>query len=357
MKTLKAALSFILMVFTLCVTISAYAEEHKKCYLNDNVYIENTISETDSTAGTYIGTVQTWSLDDLISILQLDDFKDCVPEKRESELVLSHNDDLLSITAADGNEPFETMNISYMSSKLDKYDFIFQSYARALAGLETSSELSFLSQEDVVNRYTAILEQLLPGMTPVCSEIWGYSVEDLNTVRGWLSENDEMYMAFLESGKIADTADFETGDEAYTVLFTFELNGIPVFDCNDVGLNYYSDNEKALANEMYCSISITKDGIIDFSLMNCVSISSKESESALISAMDAASIAAQRYEDVIRTTPVILSDVKLEYMPLIQDDGTIYFVPTWYFRAASEDNPRLTLEACRINAITGEILN
>ena len=354
---MKKTIVMILTVILLCAAVSAFAENDGKHYLNENVYIIDVAEEAEIMASVYNGVVQTWDVSELFHFFQFDTSKPYVTDDRGYQLIITNDQEMLSVSAAEGNRSPEAFNIYYMNTEADAYSSLFQKQARYLSGLTQSTELKFMPEQEVINQCMNLLERLLPGVTPVCAEVWGYSADDLNTVKAWLLENDEMYAAFVESEKIKVPDVFGIDDEVYKMLFTFEIEGIPIFNCNEVGLTTYSENEKALAKEMYCDITFGQSGIIDFSLMNCAALGSESSRSRVISELDAADRAAKRYEDVIRTSPVVLRDACLEYMPLIQSDGRLQFVPTWYFCAVPENNPKLVIEACRINAITGDVIN
>lgn len=251
-----------------------------------------------------------------------------------------------------------THSISYNKvDQTNKYTMLLDYSARYLSGITAPSELSFMSSADAVAQCTALLKELCAGVEPVCTDVCGFTVDELDTIRGYLLENDDMYATFAESGKVAASYEFTAADEVYTLKFIFQLDGLPVYNNEEPALSIYSENERAAADQMYCNIVLGQEGILNFTLENCAQVEGELERGQVIPALDAAKVAAERYADVIMDGRIAFTEVYLEYLPLIQADGSLRFTPAWCMVAAMEGAQQYPIEACRINALTGEVIN
>lgn len=351
----KAVISMILVSILILSSVISFADA-VPYEVADGVIVTAELDSNTYDMAVFNGKYQSLNIDNIASMLKFDTSADAKKTDTVATTLLESTSETISISYYDAEMQYlETIN--YYKTQSNIYSMMMGEANRHFSGISGADELGFMPKQDAIALCTDIIGQLMPGLNVVCADACGYTAADLNGIKAWLLENDEMYSGFCESGKVSPPDEFNGKHEVYALNFAFELDGTHVFGDGEIGLSVWSESERKAAEKMYASALVDRTGIIRMELCGLAQVEGEAKRGQTITAHEAAKIAAERYADVIMSVNVEFGSAYLEYMPLVQGESELRFVPTWCIVASPEGQPNMVLEACRINALTGEVIN
>lgn len=114
-----------------------------------------------------------------------------------------------------------------------------------------------------------------------------------------------------------------TGDDYYFISLDFKIDNIPTYSGN--AFYYAPNNSNAIIGSKY-TIVFTKDGIVYASINNIKDTDKASVEEAdIISLDEAKALMQQKIDSVIWDGEIEINDMKLEYLPIPQNDLGEYF--------------------------------
>lgn len=351
----KAIVSIVLasMLMLSSATPFVYAAPYE---VADGVVVTSELDANTYDVAVFDGRCLNMKVDNVIDIFMIDGTLETEKSILNEMVSWENSSGAISITYYDIEMQYPK-TINYRKAQSEIYNMMMGESIRRFSEISCADELSFMPKQDAIAQCMDIIGQLMLGLNVVCTDACGYTAADLNGIKAWLLENDEMYSEFCESGKISPPDEFKDEHEVYALNFAFELDGTHVFGNGEIGLSVRSENERKAAEKMYGSALVDRTGVIRMELCGLAQVEGEAERGQTITAHEAAKIAAERYADVIMSVNVEFGSAYLEYMPLVQGESELRFVPTWCIVASPEGQPNMVLEACRINALTGEVIN
>lgn len=287
-----------------------------------------------------------------------------MPDAKEDELQIDRSEDGSMITHQE-----ETININpgILRYSKDK-EIIFISELFSLAEFSNrleSRELKFMSSRQAADKAAALIEQLGLGTITGEAKISGFTKEDLTDIQKYFMEYDEDFRVQCETGKLQSRDHFQDEDEMYRIKYVFEQDGLPVFGFEDPPMQMMGGiDAPLLATPMEATVYISSSGVRRIELYGAVDGNMKVSEDKEIILLDDVKKALiKKYEDVILTQEMKVTDIWLEYVPVIdiEEDNAVDLIPVWccesYIDHSNEEEGFSALRyADRFHAFTGEAI-
>lgn len=176
--------------------------------------------------------------------------------------------------------------------------------------------------------------------------------EDLTKVQEAIMK-DEEYSDILNRKKLGDN-DFGNNTEVYYFEYSFMINNIQVFGHEDPMIQYSGDTP-LLAQSMRVKIIMSDAGIQMFSMEGVLDkLTKNHNEAEIIGYEGIKKSLEKKFGDVILTDEYKVTNVWMEYFPLIKSDSfeEVEVIPVWC--CDFEINGEVIDYTLRFNAFTGE---
>lgn len=176
--------------------------------------------------------------------------------------------------------------------------------------------------------------------------------KDLNKIQEKIMKDDD-YKDILKAKKLGNNQ-FNSKTEIYYLEYSFVINDIPVFGHDDPMMQLSGDNP-LLAQSMRAKIIISKSGIEELFLEGVLDNLVKSSDKAEIIGYEGIKEALEKkFGDVILTDKYKLTNIWMEYFPLIESDSfsKVEVIPVWC--CDFEINGKAIDYTLRFHALTGE---
>jgi hypothetical protein len=195
----------------------------------------------------------------------------------------------------------------------------------------------FSDVEGAQNHVSAVLNNFFAtdNITPCCT-IYAFEHIVLQAEQDRLMENDEIYRAYYEFGKIKTISQWSDMDNVYYTRFTFAINGIPLLD---KPFSLLDEREiRAFVGESVVSAR----GLEYLLIEGMLRILAHEEVQAVISVDALLEKVRQKYDDIILTNPVTVTNMRVVYCPIpdISDDTDITLTPMWEVTTSSVTTER-----------------
>lgn len=118
-------------------------------------------------------------------------------------------------------------------------------------------------------------------------------------------------------------------EEAYAIVYPVQYNGVNITD-----FGYWNSGKEVFALGSRILGVVSEQGLIHLYCTGLYNqIEETESNVSCISLEAALTQIKKKYEDILLTDPIIITNISLEYVPLATDsDSTVFeFVPAWVF--------------------------
>ena len=242
---------------------------------------------------------------------------------------------------------------SFIYRKNDYVDYIdtLCSYAKETK-LKMEKHLKFGTREDVKDRAEKLLAKFNVGCELDEPYIVALNSKDLSEIQKKIVKDDN-YKDILAAKNLGNSS-FEKEMEIYYLEYSFVLDDIHVFGYEDPTVQYSGDNP-LIGHNMRMTVIFSKSGIERFSLEGVLNVLKKESKNVeLIGYEGIKKALRKRFGDVILTEPYKVTNIWMEYFPLIRKDSfdQVDVVPVWC--CDFEINGEVANYTLRFHAVTGE---
>lgn len=226
-----------------------------------------------------------------------------------------------------------------------------------------AKEKSIVSEKDLefatIEKATREVEEFISKFDIGCElgepNIIALNGKDLKKVQEKImKDNDYNCEHSVLSTKKLGNSYFDSNSEIYYFEYSFVINHIQVFGYDDPTVQYSGDNP-LLARNMRAIIMISNSGIEKFSLEGVLDNLAKNSGKAEIIGYDGIKKALEKkFGDVILTDKYKVTNIWMEYFPLIKSDSfnQVEVIPVWC--CDFEINGEIVNYTLRFHALTGE---
>ena len=214
-----------------------------------------------------------------------------------------------------------------------------------------SSELSFASTDEAYSMAMNAIETLpLPeefGQYSACIDIVPFSYETITMVIDEVSANDWWLKPSHEERSRALTKD----DEFYLVDVSFILDDVPL-----TTVQYGLTNERYVYGSRI-RMYINRDGIAWLSVVgNLYTPIDYLPTDSLLQPLELMKELGSFFDEIIMNRPMLITDIKLEYVPIPMDRASTYQLkPVWLIMLIEEGSDMGVW--LMVDAITGQFLN
>ena len=240
-----------------------------------------------------------------------------------------------------------------MSSVLELFGF-----AKRMEALE-EKELSFMSAQEAVQRSRTMLEQLEIGAEFGDAAVYAADGSELLQLQEAMRQ-DEAFGQMYEIGKMKVT-EFDPTEEIYYIEQAFTVEGIPVYGKNAPAFRMMGGVDAPMrACKMYAEVLLSDEGVLYAAVSGALEDKMEEAEKSALLGMDGIRNALlKKFGDVILTDVYVVSDIQLEYLPLVDEvyPEQIRVTPVWCCSVrlySEEENLADKRIAFRFDAFTGE---
>lgn len=219
-------------------------------------------------------------------------------------------------------------------------------------GLTTEKDLDFMTASDARVAAENLLKSISVGCDPDLTLI-AASADDLQYFQETMRQDPE-YSELYNAG-VYTTYNFSDNDSLYYIDYSFQMGGIPVLGRKDPAIQMSGDGP-LIAYSMQGHLMISQDGIMGCELIGVLDGTVVAQQPETIIQEDGIYDAlAAKFGDVILADQYTVTNIQLEYFPLIKEDSfnAVELIPTWCCEFAI-DGMEDSGYALRFNAITGE---
>lgn len=215
-------------------------------------------------------------------------------------------------------------------------------------------ELPGLSREAAEALVTGIIEKLDMTGTP---EIDAFVGLDHAAIEEYAARRfkEEDYAWLLDIGKLVELHDLTEDDDAYYIRMSFTLDGLPLYGDGDHRLE--SGGEPISVSNASLEATVVGGELVDFALEGCYSLSGAEVRTEPVIDFDTLmGKVKEKYDLLIPSSPVVFTDVFMEYLPHRVTNVDCDLRPYWVLEYGymSADGSLKIAGAERFNAVTGE---
>ena len=261
------------------------------------------------------------------------------------------NDENFSITCGDESLIAGMGYLKYI--KNDKYSYIESliDYARE-KGLIEQKDLEFSSLEIAQTETLKSLIKFEVGADFVCDEVSAASKEDLIRFQEMM-KSDPDYSGFFQSGKYSEFT-LTDEDAVYYFKYSFSSDGLPILGIDDPPVMSMSE-DGLLARPMSAVAIYSNEGIAVIRLDGVVDRLEQGESNDTIQYQGIKDALIKKFGDVILTEDYTVTDIWLEYFPLIASDSfqKVELIPAWCCVVSIGGETDGSM-AVRFNAVTGE---
>lgn len=261
------------------------------------------------------------------------------------------------ITFGDESIGFEIGSMRYIKNNDITYLSAIASYG-AEAGLLEEKDLAFMPEEQAMQEAESFFAELDLSVDLGEKKILALSKENMSDIQDRM-KNEEHYKSFYESGRFQERT-FDADDEMYYMKFAFSLDGLPVLGPTDPEVEMVGGVDSAsIAFPMEATVLLSDAGICRMDMYGLPGKLTEESEKQEMIGFDEIREGIiKKFGDVILTEDYNLSEIWLEYFPLIKAGSSkkeIDLIPVWccVFDIDTETDFEVDY-ALRLNAFTGE---
>lgn len=273
-------------------------------------------------------------------------------EKNPYNSQYSSGDDQLNITLPGGS-------LKYNTSHSDDILNIFDLEDNKNEDKYKLKKLDFMTKEEAIKKASEMLKKI--NITPYgIPKVYSLDYTSLKQEQDRLMREDSGFKDFVNLGKIKLKDSWSKDDDCYFLSFYIGINGLP---CSSV--NFTTKNESGALPGSYVNILISKNGIEScdaFAIYR--EKSSVGNTSSLISIEQALNKLSQKYNDVITSDKLTVTNISLAYTAKATsrtgDTVNVELTPTWIFdvKQKGTDSKKGGISqrtvVVRINAIDGK---
>ena len=190
-------------------------------------------------------------------------------------------------------------------------------------------ELSFVSRQEAAGQAEDFLSELDIGCEPSTPQIIALDGNDLNRIQEQIMQ-DEEYRDILKAKNLGDMS-FDEGMEIYFLEYSFTLDDIHVFGKDDPAIQSSGEDPLAAQN-MGATFIISRSGMERVFLEGLVAPLPERSDKIdMIDYNGIKEALEKKFGDVILTEEYRITNIWLEYFPLIRKDSfyEVDIVPVW----------------------------
>lgn len=310
--------------------------------LDENLYIDATLSMPDVELNQYITKLKKFELDDILTYIY--------PDSTELERT---KDDVGGISYGDSYIGGDWGSLQYSKDENSSYMQMICGYANDKK-LAEKKDLQFESVAEAKNEIIKLVDKLGIGGELGKEEIIALNSEDLANVQKALLQDTD-FKELLDSKKQQKRI-FADDTEVYYFKYGFKIDTLPVYSTDDPILQQSRD--VIIAQPMNIEIMISNSGIEMIFVSGAVEKLHKCNENNDVIGKEGIQNALEKkFGDVILTDEFRVVNIWMEYFPLLQDDSftEIKIIPVWCLdfqvNGFWDTDSGYTL---RINAITGD---
>lgn len=308
--------------------------------IDDHLYVAAEFHMPEEELSTYSSELKQFDYDKVQSVLW--------PSARADQVTVDEFGDRYY-----GDESFgvESGSLIYRANNDGDYIETLCSYAKE-KNMISKKNLKFASIEAATDEAEQWISKFGIGCELGEPFLVALNGKDLNKVQKAIMQDDD-YKDILRAKKLGNSH-FDSRTEVYYFDYSFVIHHIHVFGHDDPTVQYSGDNP-LLAHNMRATMLISKAGIEMFSLEGVLDrLAEKSGKAEIIGYEGIREALEKKFGDVILTDEYKVTNIWMEYFPLIQADSfnQVEVIPVWC--CDFEINGEAANYTLRFHAITGE---
>lgn len=307
--------------------------------LDSNLYVETEFQLPDNRLYIYSTELKTFDFDKVQSVFW--------PDAGPDEITI---DEFGARYYKEESLGGEKAFLNYKKSSKVSYIDTLCSYAKE-KNMFSEKELRFKTMEEAMSEAEAFISRFDIGCELGKPYIVAVNSEDLNGIQEEIMKDEDSATLIAKN---LGNASFDSDTEIYYFEYSFMLNDIPVFGHDDPTVQQSGDNP-LLAQNMRAIIMISNSGVEELVLEGVVDKTGDNPDEAEIIGYEGIRAGLEKkFGDVILTEKYKVTNIWMEYFPLIKDSSftQVELIPVWC--CDFEINGEAVNYTIRFHAITGE---